>query len=390
MEDYIQKYQLEDVLSEVLNDCVKSRSDNPFGFMAKALFQKTPSVILNVHAGYLIEHPGGPTTYVDIRTHKGVFRGIFPRASNPSIHELPELRDLDTRFHGKGVMQAVFTINEKIAPLLIGKDPRNQADIDRLLRVKTKYTNVMYPISVAVCKAGAKEHDMSVAEYIAHLLHSEPMSPVVHVRPLFRSGHLELYLGASGEECTRKMYETAESFTPDGSSETDLLIAATRAIEDTGHTGDVWIGIHMNASERITETNSYTVSDQMWSREQLIDLYTQWADEFPLMFIEDPFDQDDPMSFTALKNAMDSCMVIGTNLYASCPKRVTGPWTHVLTLKPSASGTVSLALECVQRAKEHDMHLLVSDRSTAFTPDEFDADFAVGAGARFLRQKFHL
>lgn len=392
MEAYIQQHDLEKVLSDVLNECIKARHDNPFGFMSKALLQKTPSVILKVQAGYLLEYPGGPTTYVDVTTHKGVFRGICPRASNPSIHELPELRDLDTRFHGKGVMQAVYMMNEKIAPILIGKDPRNQSEIDRILRIKTRHTNVMYPISVAVCKAGAKENDMSVAEYIAFLLQSEPYLPKTHIRPMCRSGYMEIYVGATGDDAFRKMYETVDAYKPpDSDNETDLLIAATHAIEHAGHSGDVWLGVHMNASERVTDTNEYMISDQAIPKTRLLDMYVQWADEFPLMFIEDPFDQDDPKSFATLKEMLPGgCLVVGTNLYASCPKRLNATWTHVVTLKPSAAGTVTNALECVQRAREHAMDLLVSDRSTAFTPDEFDADFAEGVGARFLRQKFHL
>lgn len=394
MEEYIKTHQLETVLSDILNQCIKSRHSNPFGFMSEALLRKTPSVILKVLAGYLIEHPGGPTTYVDVYTHKGVFRGICPRASNPSMYELPELRDHDTRFCGKGVMQAVYMINEKLAPLLVGKDPRNQADIDRLLRIKTRYTNVMYPISVAVCKAGAKEHDLTVAEYIAYLLKSETLKPMTHVRPLFRSGPLELYLGATGDDAVQKMYETCENYEIDESeiSPTNALFAATTAIEKAGHTGYVWIGVHMNASERLTEANQYMISGHVLSRDDMMDMYAKWAEEFPLMFIEDPFDQDDFASFTALKDMLlnSSCFVLGTNLYASCPKRVTSAWTHALTLKPSASGTVTHALEVVQRAREHDLDILVSDRSTSFTPDEFDAEFAEGAAARFLRQKFHL
>jgi enolase len=389
---YMDEFKLDQTLSEVLNECVKSRAENPYGTMSASLLRKSPSIILGITAGYLFDNRGKPATYVDVRTHRGVFRSTCPNASNAGIYERSELRDDDpTHFHGNGVMRAVYEIQEKIAPILIGKDPRNQTELDEIICRITKFSNVIYPLSVAICKAGACESNMSVSEYLSTTTGTTTgKESLYYVLTCLRFGHTEIHLVCKDlYKLADITFENHEPFvTPE-----EALCAVTQAIDDAGHSGAVSIGINMNASEFITEDNQYaynttnTENSTKMSRDQMIEMYLQWIHEFPLMFIEDPFDQDDYTAFQALKDATEetSCFVLGTNLYASREKRVRQPWTHALTLKPSAAGSVTEIKRCVQRAREHELAIMVSGRAGDVTNETFEWELARGVSAEYVR-----
>lgn len=372
--EYLNEHNLQEKLSEALNACVKYKEPFPLVYLSKHLMNQTPAEILQVHAGYLYDNRGLPTTYVDVRTHKGVFRGTSPTGYNTSIHELQELRDDDpSAFHGKGVLRAVYFINERISPLLIGKDPREQSEIDNLIRKLSKYSNVLYPLSVAVCKAGAREYGVSVEEY----LRSEPgvESPSFMLK-YFSNSLFEVYLVS---ESLQKLAEIPVSQEQFESPEEALM-----ALSET----NIGIGINMNASEFLTEDNHYMPNgEQKLSRDEMIDMYFNWVNEFhSLVFIEDPFDQDDVAAFDALKETLKDtqCFVLGTNIYASRAERVR-PCADAIALKPSAAGTVTRALETVKKAKEHGLTVVVSGRTGDVTSETFESEFARGISAKYIR-----
>lgn len=375
IDTYLSEHKLTEVLSKALNACVKDGTAFPLVYLSKYLSSQTPAEILNVRAGYLYDNHGIPTTYVDLHTHKGVFRGTCPTGYNTSIHELQELRDDDpSAFHGKGVMRAVYFINERIAPLLIGKDPRKQSEIDELIRKLSKYSNVLYPLSVAVCKAGAKEQGVSVEDYLSEATEQSEQSFILKY---FSSSLFEIYLVS---DSLQKLAEIPVPREPFESPEEALV-----AMSDFS----VGIGINMNASEFLTEDNHYMPDgEQKLYRDEMIDMYFNWANEFhSLVFIEDPFDQDDVAAFDALKETLKDtqCFVLGTNLYASRAERVR-PCADAIALKPSAAGTVTRALETAKRAKENGLTVVVSGRTGDVTSETFEAKFARGISAGYIRQ----
>lgn len=382
VQEYLNKHGLEQAVTDALNACVKARETDPFGYLARYLMKRSPSVIRDIQAGYLFDNKGTPVTYVDITTFRGVFRGTCPYSDFPGIHELPELRDDDpTRFHGRGVMRSVYFIQEKLAPLLIHKDPRNQTDLDQLLRKFSKHVNVLHPLSVALCKAGACDSDMSVSEYIRFLSGNNEIKSTRHVVSFFRFGtFMEIFLCSENTDLLAQV--KAPTSVETLASPEEALSLATQAIEGV----PVFLGIRMNASEFITEHNQYTIGTHTMTRDQMIENYLQWVEEFPLMFIEDPFDQDDCLAFRALKEASaDAFFVWGTNLYASSAARMRDSWTHAAVLKPSAVGTVTEVLKAVKRTRELEMQIVVSGRSGDVTTETFETDLAHGVSADFLR-----
>merc|ERR1712159_271889 len=86
--------------------------------------------ITSVHAREVIDSRGNPTVEADMVTSDGLFRAIVPSGASTGIYEACELRDGGSRFLGKGVLEAVASVNDVIAPALVGKDPTDQRAID--------------------------------------------------------------------------------------------------------------------------------------------------------------------------------------------------------------------------------------------------------------------
>ena len=144
--------------------------------------------ILSIHAREIFDSRGNPTVEVDLKTSKGLFRAAVPSGASTGIHEALELRDGDkNRFLGKGVLKAVENVNNVIAPKLIGKDCREQKEIDNLMlqldgtdSKKNLGANAILAVSLAVCKAGAAENGIPLYRHIANLAGhgKEPLLPV--------------------------------------------------------------------------------------------------------------------------------------------------------------------------------------------------------------------
>jgi len=137
--------------------------------------------IKSVHARQIFDSRGNPTVEVDLVTEKGIFRAAVPSGASTGIYEALELRDnVKSEYLGKGVSKALSNINEIIAPKVIGRDVRNQEEIDQLLSnldgTENKANlgaNAILGVSLAVCKAGAAEKGLPLYLHIAELAGNE-------------------------------------------------------------------------------------------------------------------------------------------------------------------------------------------------------------------------
>ena len=112
----------------------------------------------------------------------------------------------------------------------------------------------------------------------------------------------------------------------------------------------------------------------------MIDLYNEFCTQYPMVSIEDPFDQDDAEN-TALLTAGGKCQIVGDDLLVTNPKRVQqaidGKWCNALLLKINQIGTISESIEAVGMSKKAGWGVMASHRSGE-TEDSFIADLAVG------------
>ena len=329
----------------------------------------------------------------------------------------------------KGVSKAVANINDIIAPALVGKDPTKQRDIDEFMIKELDGTdnkgklgaNAILAVSLAVCKAGAAEKGVPLYRHIADLAgNGKLVLPVPAFNVINGGSHagnalamqefMILPVGApSFSEAMRmgcEVYHTLKSvikqksgqdacnvgdeggFAPNIKSNAEGLELLATAIEKAGYTGKVKIGMDVAASEFLTEDKCYDLNFKQQPNdgsdkktgEEMIALYSSFAKEYPIISIEDPFDQDD-VEHTAKLTSTGLCQIVGDDLLVTNPKRVAaaieGKWCNALLLKVNQIGTVTESIQAVGMAKGAGWGVMASHRSGE-TEDSFIADLAVG------------
>jgi len=183
-------------------------------------------------------------------------------------------------------------------------------------------------------------------------------------------------------------------FAPNILANEEGLNLVVEAIEKAGYTGKVKIGMDVAASEFYTESKMYDLDfktegadkdlSQTISGEQLTAMYEKFCSDYPVISIEDPFDQDDFPAYAAMTAKLGAkCQVVGDDLLVTNPKRVQKAIDekacNALLLKVNQIGSVSESIEAVGMAKAAGWGVMTSHRSGE-TEDSFIADLAVGLG----------
>jgi len=415
---------------EVINATCKAKPEEPAAFMAEYLKKTTPARITKVVGRQVIDSRGNPTVECDVHTYKGMFRAIVPSGASTGIYEAVELRDGDkSMWMGKGCSKAVANLNDIIAPALVGKDPTQQKAIDDLMNKELDGTenkgklgaNAILAVSMAVCKAGAAEKDIPLYKYIAELAgNTKLILPVPAFNIINGGSHagnklamqefMILPTGATSFTEAMKMgtevYHNLKSvikekygqdacnvgdeggFAPNIESNKEGLDLVNQAIEKAGFTGKVKIGMDVASSEFYTEDKMYDLDfktkdndgSQKKTGEEMLEMYKSFCSEYPVISIEDPYDQDD-FENTAALTAEGVCQVVGDDLLVTNPTRVAsaieGKTCNALLLKVNQIGSISEAIEAVRMSKEAGWGVMTSHRSGE-TEDSFIADLAVG------------
>jgi len=388
--------------------------------------------IKSIKARSIFDSRGNPTVEVDLVTDKGLFRAAVPSGASTGIYEALELRDNDkANYHGKGVFKAVDNINKIITPALLEKnfDITKQRDIDDFMlkldgtENKDKLgANAILGVSMAVCRAGAAEKGVPLYKYISELAGTTIILPVPAFNVINGGSHagnklamqefMILPTGAAnfteamkmGSEVYHHLKNVIKArfgldatsvgdeggFAPNILNNKDALLLIQEAISKAGYTGKIEIGMDVAASEFFNKDKKYDLdfknpsSDpSLWlSGEKLCSMYLEWVKEFPIVSIEDPFDQDDWEAWTAI-TASTPIQIVGDDLTVTNPKRITTAVEkkacNCLLLKVNQIGSVSEAIDANLLAKKNGWGTMVSHRSGE-TEDTFIADLVVGLG----------
>lgn len=429
VQEYIDKHDLSKKIEDVINQTVKQKPDEPVSYMAAQLQKMSPSAIVKVVGRQIVDSRGNPTCEADVYTHKGWFRAAVPSGASTGIYEAVELRDGDKSVYmGKGVQKAVENINKIISPGIAGMDPKDQTAIDNKMKEldgtdnKGKLgANAILAVSLAVAKAGAAEKDVPLYKHLADLAGNKKLIlPVPSFNIINGGSHAgnalamqEFMILPTGcktfSEALRagaEVYHNLKAiikkkygqdacnvgdeggFAPNIGSNEEGLNLVNQAIEAAGYTGKVKIGMDVAASEFLTKDGKYDLNfkekdndgSQVLSPEKLKDMYTGFCKDYPIVTIEDPFDQDD-WDATAAFTAEGVCQVVGDDLLVTNPSRVQTAIEkkacNALLLKVNQIGTVTESIMAVKMAKEAGWGVMASHRSGE-TEDSFIADLSVG------------
>jgi enolase len=398
------------------------------------------SVVEYMQAREIFDSRGNPTVEVDLITTHGLFRAAVPSGASTGVYEALELRDGDKgRLLGKGVLKAVANINDTIRPKLIGMDVSQQAEIDRFMVQELDGTknewgwsksklgaNAILAVSMAVCRAGAAAANMPLYQYIAQLA-NKPMDNFVMPVPCFnvinggshagnRLACQEFMILPTGAtsfkqamEMGAEVYHTLKGvikkkygqdacnvgdeggFAPSVQDNTEALDVLMDALKKSGHEGKIKIATDVAASEFYNaDTKLYDLdfknpaspADMKKTAAQLGDIYKEWIAKYPLVSIEDPFDQDDWDAYTSFMQAVGKHQqIVGDDLLVTNPNRIKKAFDvgacNALLCKVNQIGSISESIEAVTMCQRAGWGVMVSHRSGE-TEDSFIADLVVG------------
>ena len=377
------------------------------------------SKIRNIHAREIIDSRGNPTVEVDVTLESGLTAtASVPSGASTGVHEALELRDNDPkRYNGKGVLQAVKNVNEKIFPKLKGMDALNQKLIDQTMieldgtESKTNLgANAMLGVSLAVLKAGAKFKKEELYAYLGN----KKTLPRCMMNILNGGAHAEnklefqefmiipskeeyldnLRMGAEVFHSLQKILKEKGlscgvgdegGFAPSIDNTKEALDLIQEAIEKAGYKlgSDIFIGLDVAASE-FYKDGYYNLEGQKMTSDEMIDYYEDLISKYPIISIEDGLDQDDYIGWQKLtKRLGDKLQLVGDDLFVTnkklLQKGIELKMANAILLKLNQIGTVTETLETIKLAQENGYKTIISHRSGE-TEDNYIADFAVGLG----------
>ncbi|CDO98503.1 unnamed protein product [Coffea canephora] len=399
---------------------------------AAATVSKASAKVKSVKARQIIDSRGNPTVEVDLVTDGAdgqLYRSAVPSGASTGIYEALELRDGDKSVYGgKGVLNAVKNINDILGPQLVGVDVRNQADVDAIMLEidgttnKSKLgANAILGVSLSVCRAGAGAKGIALYKHIQELSGTkELVMPVPAFNVINGGSHagnnlamqefMILPVGATSfAEALRmgsEVYHTLKGiikakygqdacnvgdeggFAPNVQDNREGLVLLMDAIEKAGYTGKIKIGMDVAASEFLTKDGKYDLNFKkqpndgahVLTDQSLCELYKEFVKDFPIVSIEDPFDQDDWKSWASLQSSVD-IQLVGDDLLVTNPKRIAEAIQkkacNALLLKVNQIGSVTESIQAALDSKTAGWGVMVSHRSGE-TEDHFIADLSVG------------
>ncbi|KAJ2493346.1 phosphopyruvate hydratase [Coemansia sp. RSA 2050] len=391
--------------------------------------------ITRIHARQIFDSRGNPTIEVDLITDKGLFRAAVPSGASTGVHEALELRDGGSNYMGKGVQKAVDNVNNTIAPALIDANisVEDQTAIDQFMLDldgtpnKSKLgANAILGVSLAAAKAGAAQKGVPLYQHFRDLSgrsNDKFVLPVPAFNVINGGSHagnklamqefMILPTGASsfteamrmGSEVYHHLKNVIKTkygqdatnvgdeggFAPNIQSNEEGLELLTEAIAKAGYTGKISIGMDVAASEFYKDgkydldfKSADSDADKYLSTQELSDVYTSFAEKFPVVSIEDPFDQDDWEAYTHLQSTLgQKIQIVGDDLLVTNPARIqTGvdkSACNALLLKVNQIGTVTESIKAANLSFEAGWGVMVSHRSGE-TEDSTIADLVVGLG----------
>lgn len=382
------------------------------------------SAIVDIVAREILDSRGNPTVEVEVTTEAGAIgRAAVPSGASTGKYEAVELRDGDeSRYLGKGVLDACRNVEERIAEQIIGMDVSDQLDIDQaMIDLDTNLNksgigaNAMLGVSLAVAKAAAMEHHQPLFRYLggvgAHVL-PVPMMNILnggshadnsidfqefmimpvgadHFRDALRMGaevfhHLKKVLQKLGHSTN---VGDEGGFAPNLKSNEEALEIVLKAIEKAGFKpgDDMVIAIDAAASEFYDEKEKLYVfkksTGEKKSSDEMIEYWSGWCEKYPIFSIEDGLYEDDWLGWTSLTAKLgDKIQLVGDDLFVTNVERLSfgieRQSANSILVKLNQIGTLSETIDAVQLATRHSYTSIISHRSGE-TEDVTIADLSV-------------
>jgi enolase len=388
------------------------------------------TTIVDIRAREILDSRGNPTVEVDVRLEGGASgRAAVPSGASTGVHEALELRDKDEkRYGGKGVLQAVANVNDHLAKLLIGRDAAAQGALDRAMIDfdgtvnKEKYgANAILGISLAVARAASQAAEKPLYRYLGGDSANTLPVPCFNIlnggahanwqatdfqefmiapvgAPDFKNAlrwGAEVYHALKGV-LKSKGYATGigdeGGFAPALKKNAEAIELILEAVKKAGYRAGEDIAIVLDvASSSLFEDGLYYLrtEDRKIGAGELVTLYADWIDHYPIISIEDGLAEDDWPGWKLLNETLGGrIQSVGDDLFVTNINRIARgireKAANAVLIKLNQIGTLTETIQAIEMAREAGWKSMVSHRSGE-TVDSFIADFTVAMGTGQLK-----
>lgn len=377
--------------------------------------------ITNLYAREILDSRGNPTVECELTTENFTVRASVPSGASTGTNEALELRDGDSRYHGKGVTKAVNNVNTIIKNALTGKE-LNQKVLDNLLleldgtKNKTNLgANAILSVSLCIMKAIAKSQNKDIYElFDGPYTMPYPMMNIinggVHATSSLEIQEFMIVPNQSTFKerlrCGAEVFQTLKSilkqngfstsvgdeggFAPTFKTIEEALDYIMLAIKESGYIPgkDVNLALDAAASE-FYKDGKYTINKKELTKEELINYYIKLTETYPIISIEDAFSEDDIDSIKKLTELIgNKIMLVGDDYFVTnieyLQKGITEKYNNAILLKANQIGTITEMLETIKLAKNSGFKTIISHRSGE-TEDTFISQMAVGLNLGYIK-----
>ena len=377
--------------------------------------------ITNLYAREILDSRGNPTVECELTTENFTVRASVPSGASTGTSEALELRDGDSRYHGKGVTKAVNNVNTIIKNALIGKE-LNQKVLDNLLleldgtKNKTNLgANAILSVSLCIMKALAKSQSKDIYElfdgpYTMPYSMMNIINGGVHATSSLEIQEFMIVPNQSTFKerlrCGAEVFQTLKSilkqngfstsvgdeggFAPTFKTIEEALDYIMLAIKESGYVPgkDVNLALDAAASE-FYKDGKYTINKKELTKEELINYYIKLTETYPIISIEDAFSEDDIDSIKKLTELIgNKIMLVGDDYFVTnieyLQKGITEKYNNAILLKANQIGTITEMLETIKLAKNSGFKTIISHRSGE-TEDTFISQMAVGLNLGYIK-----
>ncbi len=379
--------------------------------------------ITKVKAREVLDSRGNPTVEVEVWAGTNMGRAIAPSGASTGSHEALELRDGDpSRYGGKGVLKAVKNVETKIANAIASLDCTKQKEIDEKMIEVDGTSNkanlganatVATSMAVAKCAASCKNLPLYRSLNPDSSVLPVPMLNVLNggkhagtklspqefmIMPIgARNFHEALRMAAETyhelEKVVKERYGVSAKnvgdeggFAPNMTMTSEALECLIKAIENAGYDKEIFLAVDPAASSFYDGRKQiYFIDGRSLTAGQLVDFWTKLVETYPIVSVEDPFQEEDFESFAELTKKIGSrVQIVGDDIFVTSVKRIKkGIANHSansVLIKLNQIGTITETADAINLAYSNHWSAVISHRSGE-TDDSTIADFVVAMGA---------
>ncbi len=385
------------------------------------------SKISKIHARQVFDSRGFPTVEADVLLSDGSLgSAIVPSGASTGSYEAHELRDKDPNYLNKSVFKAVENVNSIIGKELLSKDSLDQKKIDQLMLDidgtdnKSKIgANAILAVSIANCKAAAKNQKKEIFEYLSSANNYKLPFPLMNIinggAHANNSLNIQEFMirpdgAGSFKECMQFAFLTIQNlkknleskklntsvgdeggFAPNLDTDEQAIELILDAIVKSGFKPGKDINICLDvASNELYDGESYSIiTGKKISSDELINFYNNLALKYPIKSIEDPIFEDDWNSWSKLTDKIGkNVQIVGDDLFVTNEKRLNKgielKSANAILIKLNQIGTISETLNTISLAHKSGFNTIISHRS-GDTEDTFISDLAVATNSNQIK-----